>query len=182
MSVRTEPRPARLVVSVIYREERKYADAVPRVEAVLGPVRAAGGRLPFDKTGYYEREMGAPLFRRFLSATRPVSRDTLPAIKIALESIENRLSEGGRRSVNLDPGLLTPENFILATGKNFSHRVYLGNGVFADLTLVYRNGGFQPLPWTYPDYASEEVRSLLRELRREHMAISPRQMTCTPGR
>jgi hypothetical protein len=71
--------------------------------------------------------------------------------------------------VNLDPGLLTPENFILATGKNFSHRVYLGNGVFADLTLVYRNGGFHPLPWTYPDYASEEVRSLLRDLRREHM-------------
>jgi hypothetical protein len=114
--------------------------------------------------------MGSPLHRRFLSAERPVSRDALPAIKIAMESIEAEFSEGGKRTVNLDPGLLSPENFILATGKNYSHRVYLGMGVFADLTLVFRNGGYQPLPWTYPDYASEEIRSLLRELRRVHVA------------
>jgi hypothetical protein len=169
LSVRSEPRPARLVVSVIYREERRFAEAVPRVESVAGPTRAVGGPLPCDRTDYYEREMGAPLFRRFLAAGRPVPREALPAIKVAMESIEAEFSEGGRRTVNLDPGLLSPESFILATGKNFSHRVYIGEGVFADLTLVYRGGEFRPLPWTYPDYASEEVRSLLRELRREHL-------------
>ena len=169
MSVRSEPRPARLVVSAIYRDERRFAEAVPRVEAAVGPVRAVGERLPFDRTDYYRGEMGSPLFRRFLAARRAVPRDTLAAIKVAMESIESELSEGGRRTVNLDPGMLTPESFILATGKNFTHRVYLGEGVFADLTLVYRGGGFHPLPWTYPDYASEGVRSLLRELRREHM-------------
>jgi hypothetical protein len=169
LSVRSEPRPARLVVSAIYREELRFAEAVPRVEAAVGPVRAVGGRLPFDRTDYYQGEMGAPLFRRFLAAGRAVPRDTLAAIKVAMESIEAELSEGGRRTVNLDPGMLTPESFILATGKNFTHRVYLGEGVFADLTLVYRRGEFHPLPWTYPDYASEGVRSLLRELRREHL-------------
>lgn len=169
MSVRSEPRPARLVVSVIYRDERRFAEAVPRVESVAGPVRAAGGPLPFDRTDYYGREMGAPLFRRFLAAERAVPRGSLAPIKVAMESIEAEMSEGGRRTVNLDPGLLTPENFILATGKNFSHRVYLGEGVFGDLTLVYRSGEFRPLPWTYPDYASEGVRSLLADLRRKDL-------------
>lgn len=168
--MRSEPRPARLVVSVLYRENRRFLEAVPRVESVAGPVRAAGGPIPFDRTDYYGVEMGAPLFRRFLAAERAVPRDALAPIKVAMESIEAEMSEGGRRTVNLDPGLLTPENFILATGKNYSHRVYLGEGVFADLALVYRGGEFRPLPWTYPDYASEEIRSLLRELRREHLA------------
>jgi len=181
LSVRSEPRPARLVVSVIYREERRFAEAVPRVESVAGPVRAVGGRLPFDRTDYYGGEMGAPLFRRFLAAERTVRRDNLAAIKVAMESIEAELSDGGRRTVNLDPGLLTPESFILATGKNFSHRVYLGEGVFADLTLVYRGGEFRPLPWTYPDYASDEIRSLLRDLRREHLAAGEAERVTSCG-
>ena len=169
MSVRSEPPPARLVISAIYREERNFEEAVPRVSAAVGPVRPAGGRLPFDFTGYYGKEMGAPLFRRFLAAENAVPRGALPAAKVAMESIEREMAEGGRRTVNLDPGLLTAENFILATGKNYAHRIYLGNGVFADLTLVYRKGEFHPLPWTYPDYASGEIRSLLREIRREHL-------------
>ena len=169
MSVRSEPPPARLVISAIYREERKYAEALPRVAAAVGPVRPAGDRFPFDLTDYYGEEMGAPLFRRFLAAEAAVPRDALPAVKIALESIEGEMASGGRRTVNLDPGLLTAENFILATGKNYAHRIYLGNGVFADLTLVYRKGEFHPLPWTYPDYASGEIRSLLREIRREYL-------------
>lgn len=169
MSVRSEPPPARLVISAIYREERKYAAALPRVAAAVGPVRPAGDRFPFDRTDYYGEEMGAPLFRRFLVTEAAVPRDALPAVKIALESIEGEMASGGRRTVNLDPGLLTAENFILATGKNYAHRVYLGNGVFADLTLVYRKGEFHPLPWTYPDYASGEIRSLLREIRREYL-------------
>lgn len=72
--------------------------------------------------------------------------------------------------MNLDPGLVTPENFILATGKNFSHRIYLRDGVFADLTLVYRKGEYRALPWTYPDYASREIRDLLKGVRAEFLA------------
>ena len=173
MSRRSVPAPARLVFSAIYREEKRLGEALPFVEAAFGPMRPAGGRMPFEWTGYYGREMGAPLHRRIFAASRPVARDALAAIKVRMEAIERELSEEGRRTVNLDPGLLTAESFILATGKNFAHRVYLGEGVFADLTLVYRKGGFHPLPWTYPDYASEEIRNLLRDLRREHLAGIP---------
>jgi hypothetical protein len=170
-----------LVVSAIYREERRFEEAVPRVEAAVGPVRVVGEPFPFDRTDYYGKEMGTPLYRRFLAAGRPVPRNALAAIKVSMESVEAGLAECGRRTVNLDPGLLTPESFILATGKNYSHRVYLGEGVFADLTLVYRHGEYRSLPWTYPDYASEGVRSLLRELRREHLAGGHAEMVTTCG-
>jgi hypothetical protein len=106
LSRRNVPPPARLVVSAIYREERLLTEAVPRVEAAVGPLRGAGERMPFDRTDYYKEEMGAPLYRRFFVAERPVARDTLAGIKIRMEAIEEELSLGGRRTVNLDPGLL----------------------------------------------------------------------------
>ncbi len=166
MSRRKTPSPAILVVSIVFREERHLEAALPRIAGIVGEADFRGPVFPFDRTGYYSKEMGKPLFRRFIAAAEPVPRDSLPGIKIGFEAIENDLSEGGRRTVNLDPGLVTPENFILATGKNFTHRVYLRDGVFADLTLEFRGGEFRPLPWTYPDYASDEIRALLRDIRR----------------
>lgn len=166
MSSRNVPSPAILVVSAVFREWRFLEAAFPRVLEVVGEAEFRGPVFPFDRTEYYSEEMGKPLFRRFLVAAEPVPRDSLPGIKIGLDAVENELSQEGRRTVNLDPGLVTPENFILATCKNFTHRVYLRDGVFADLTLEFRGGEYRILPWTYPDYASDEIRALLRDIRR----------------
>lgn len=165
MSRRREPKAARLVVSAIYRREERFEDAAGRMAAVWGDPARISGPFPFDRTDYYAREMGEPLWRRFFVADRFVPRDSLPAVKVAAERIEQACSEGGCRTVNVDPGLLTEENFVLATGKNYSHRVYLADGVFAEVTLLYRGGEYRALPWTYPDYASGEIRGFLGELR-----------------
>jgi len=165
VSFRTVPAPARLVISSIFKDERILDAVLPLVSESVGELCPAGPLLAFDRTDYYHAEMGKPLFRRFFTAQTMVSRDALPKIKIRMEDIEREFSREGRRSVNLDPGLLSLENFILATGKNFSHRVYLGEGVFADLTLIFQKGEYRPLPWTYPDYASPEIRHILKELR-----------------
>lgn len=165
MSERRRPEPAALVVSVIYRIESRFDEAARRMGALWGDPERISDPFPFDKTRYYRREMGEPLVRRFFVGRRPVARDTLPEIKVAAETIEREFAEEGRRTVNVDPGFLTAENFVLATGKNFSHRIYLGNGVFADLTLVFREGEYRALPWTYPDYASGEIRAFLGEVR-----------------
>jgi len=170
MSRRNAPGSARLVVSAIHRDDRRLHEAYSMMEEALGSARFVGPLFPFDCTEYYSDEMGSPLFRRFIEALSPVSRESLPDIKIEMERIERSLTVEERRTVNLDPGLVTPENFILATGKNFSHRVYLRDGVFADLTLVYRKGEYRALPWTYPDYASAEIRGLLKGIRSEILA------------
>ena len=167
MSRRKIPPHARLLVSAIYREEGRFREALPGLATLLGPVERTSGPFPFDRTDYYAREMGAPLSRRFVVMERLVPRDALADAKIGAEDLERELCANGMRTVNLDPGLLTEENVLLATGKNYSHRVYLRDGVFADLALVYRKGEYRPLPWTYPDLASDAIRSFLAEVREE---------------
>lgn len=170
MSRRSEPPAALLVVSVIYRETARFEEALERLAAAWGPAARISEAFPFDRTEYYRAEMGEPLYRRFYVGKRPVPRDALAQAKLSAEEIEREFSESGRRTVNVDPGILTDENFVLATGKNYSHRVYLGGGVYADLTLTYRKGEYRPLPWTYPDYASGAIRAFLGELREDRRA------------
>jgi hypothetical protein len=91
--------------------------------------------------------------------------DRLAAVKLATNAVENEYAENGRRRFNLDPGYLTRERLVLATGKNFVHRIYLGQGIFADLTLIYRKGRFEALPWTFPDYRTEAIQTILTRIR-----------------
>ena len=168
MSQRSAPAPARLLFSVIYREEEDFEKALRRIAERMGDIACTSEPFPFDRTEYYGREMGTPLVRRFVMTNDPVSRDALATVKLLAETIEQELSVGGKRTVNIDPALLADENVVLATGKNYSHRIYLRDGVFADLTLVFEKGEYRPLPWTYPDIASPAIRALLGGLRREN--------------
>lgn len=165
MSRRRAPSPGKLFFSVIYGREERFREALAAMEETFGEVGEVSGPFPFDRTGYYAAEMGAPLARRFVVQAAPVSRDALADAKIAAEALERRFAEEGRRTVNIDPGLMTPENMLLATGKNYSHRVYLGRGVFADLTLMFGKEGCRTLPWTYPDYADPAVQAFLAGIR-----------------
>ena len=70
--------------------------------------------------------------------------------------------------INIDPGYLLMERFVLATGKNYSHRIYIGQNIYADLTLTYEKGHFKTLPWTYPDYAGEPIQSFLNKVRKRY--------------
>lgn len=147
------------------------AEALNAMEAVLGTIDVASPPLAFNFTRYYEPEMGAPLWRLAVSFTPLTSPERLVEIKHYTASLEQRLAHpDGRRRVNLDPGMLTAENLVLATGKKSPHRVYLGRGVYADLTLLYQDGRFTPLPWTYPDYAGPELQGWLVQMRQRLLA------------
>ncbi|MBU1229674.1 MAG: DUF4416 family protein [Proteobacteria bacterium] len=174
MSTPREPSPGKLVLSVLAAADW-WADAWPDFRAGLverhGPVDYETPLLPFDHTAYYNQELGRPphgeLFRRLLGFARLVPLDGLVAVKLATNTDERgQARPDGSRRVNLDPGLLTLERLILASGKNFTHRVYLGQGIWADLTLIYnRKSGWVALPWTFPDYATEDMKRRLTELR-----------------
>ncbi len=131
----------------------------------FGPIESEIGPLEFDFTSYYEDELGKGI-RRWLWVFRDlVERDELANVKCLTNEAEKAYSSGGKRRFNLDPGFLSLENFVLATGKIRAHRIYLGRGIFGDLTLIFRKGSYRPLEWTYPDYASPELIGKLNGLR-----------------
>lgn len=170
MSRPHEPLPAKLVCSVLAAEFPEcWPAVVAALEARFGPVECASPLAPFTHTAYYNKELGAPLWRRLVSFARLVPQGTLAAVKRFTNSLEDALARpDGSRRVNLDPGLVTQERLVLATGKNFSHRIYLGDGIFGDLTLVFQAGSWQTLPWTFPDYASPALLDILTDIRRRY--------------
>lgn len=170
MSIPREPSPGKLVLSVLAAGdwwELAWPDYRARLEERFGPVDYETPPLPFAHTAYYDAELGTPLARRLLGFARLVPLDGLAAVKHLTNADEREHARpGGTRRVNLDPGLLTLERLVLASGKNFTHRVYLGSGVWADLTLIYnRKTGWVDLPWTFPDYADPDMKRRLTELR-----------------
>jgi hypothetical protein len=136
--------------------------------ASYGALDLVSAWMPFDYTTYYEPEMGAHLVRRMLAFKTLVRQDDLPAIKLKTNRLEAQYSKDSRRRVNIDPGYLLLERLVLASGKNFSHRIYLDDGIYADLTLVYQHGAFKKLPWTYPDYADQPMLEFLQQVRRKY--------------
>jgi hypothetical protein len=122
----------------------------------FGPVKTATQPEPFTQTVYYQPEMGFGLLRQYLVFTSLEPAEELPDWKLWTNRMEQQLGvnpQGGRR-VNIDPGYLAPGKLVLASTKDHSHRLYLREGIFAEVTLHVRNGRFQTWPWTYPDYAT----------------------------
>lgn len=112
-------------------------------------------------TGYYSKEMGEKLSRIFFLSSTAYPRELLLSAKLQALGWEKNWAIDQKRMVNVDIGFLTAENFLLATTKNFSHRVYLGQNIFADLTYYFHQGSLQTLPWTYPDYLDDQKKDFL---------------------
>lgn len=169
MSIPKPPPPAQLLLSLFgSRWERFWPSLLSLLEKHLGPADMVGPAIPFVETTYYQREFGTPLIRRLISFKKLVDQDRLKDVKLWTHEVEQAHAHDGKRLFNLDPGLLTLERLVLATGKNFSHRVYLGEGIFADLTLLFQGGGWKTLPWTFPDYGGPALQALLTEMRRRY--------------
>ena len=143
-------------------------DLRSRLESLFGPISVITDSFPFDFTGYYVPEMGEGIERLFISFSNLVSPDSLASIKTATNSIEEEYSDNGNRRINLDPGLISLENTILATTKNRSHRIAIGKNLYAEVTLIYHKHQWQALPWTYADYRSERVQAILSSFRDEY--------------
>lgn len=154
-----------LFASILSQGNENLLNALNMVNVNIGGIREQTPVSRFTHTNYYEREMGSDLLRTFILFESPVERETLPEIKDETNGIELSLATDGKRMVNIDPGYIALEHVILATTKGYAHRVYLKNGIYADLTLIYRDGTYRPLDWTYPDYAEEDTVSLFNRWR-----------------
>ncbi len=169
MSVPQNAKPAKLVIGIFTAEPQIIENLVAEFTSRFGPIDLVSPWMPFNFTTYYESEMGSPLLRRVFAFQLLIAQDDLSAIKLATNQIERHYSQKGRRRVNIDPGYMLHERFVLASGKNFSHRVSIGSGIYADLTLIYQKGRFQKLPWTYPDYNDDGMRTFLEQVRNKYI-------------
>jgi hypothetical protein len=170
MGTTKTPRPVKLIVSAFAPSDVLLHEARQRLGAVWGAVDCESDLLPFAHTDYYAAEFGPGLVRRIWSFQPLVDPGDLAAIKRHTNEMEQRWASDGRRQVNLDPGYVSMAKLVLATTKNHGHRIYLRDGIYAEVTLCYRNGSYQPWPWTYPDYATETYRALFGEIRRRYVA------------
>lgn len=167
-------------VSLIVGMLSASADLFDRAEAALsdrfGKPARASAVIPFDSTRYYEPEMGANLLRKFLAFDRPLDAADLVETKLWTNALEERLgaesASSAARPINLDPGYVTLAKLVLATTKDRAHRIYLGRGIYGEVTLTYLKGAFQPMPWTYPDYRTAPYRKFFEEARADLLGRS----------
>jgi len=169
MSTPRHPDPVKLISSVFSGERALMATVIEALSGEFGAPDFISEWMPFDYTDYYHREMGPSLLRRFVSFEDLIDPGALPRIKKITNRIEETHGSAGCRRVNIDPGYISRAQLILATGKEYAHRPYLGDGIYADLTLIYRDHTFHPLEWTYPDYGAEETREMFNILRKRYL-------------
>ena len=173
-----QPEPVKLFVGMLSAYQAAFADAEAQLVEAFGPVDLRSDLFAHAFTEYYRDEMGHPLVRRFISFANRVSPDALPAAKRLTNEIEARMAATGEwpvvRPMNLDPGYIAPAKLILGSTKDFSHRIHLTQGIYAEVTLLYAHGQWRELPWTYPDFRTREyhdfftaVRARLMDQRRE---------------
>jgi len=164
--------PVKLICGLISGNKDAFLSAEKALNRDLGPVDSVSGAFPFDLTGYYEKEMGQPLERRFLSFQPLVFPDELSRIKRRTNRMEAELQEqyqAETRVVNIDPGYLSGSSLVMGTAKDFAHRIPLGEGIYAHLELLFGKDGVRTLEWTYPDFKSSRYHGWLLEVRKRYL-------------
>jgi len=164
--------PAKLIVGIISSEKAILERAEKAVTAVYGPVDFKSEAFLFDQTNYYEKEMGKGLRRSFLSLSRLVPPESLSDIKVRTNALEEEIMRSFAREsriVNIDPGILTASALIMATAKDFAHRVPLRQGIYAHLELLFSRNAVKLLPWTYPDFKKEGYQRFFIETREAYL-------------
>jgi hypothetical protein len=163
------PQPVKLMCSILAGEPALIEAAQQALAERWGALDFVSDLLPFEHTDYYAAEMGPALCRKIVAFERLIDPGDLPDIKIATNELERLWTVSNRRKVNLDPGYLSLAKLVLATTKDHSHRIYLRDGIYGEVTLRFRQGRFQPWEWTYPDYASPTFCAMFDALRARYL-------------
>ncbi|MFH1690958.1 MAG: DUF4416 family protein [Candidatus Omnitrophota bacterium] len=161
-----KPLPVKLIIGLIGKDAACFEKSIRTLARKYGKIDFKSQIFDFNLTLYYENEMGKGLKRQFLSFKELISPELLPDIKHFTNRIENKLATSDlKRTINIDPGYITLSKLILATTKNFAHRIYVKKGIFEEITLYFKNNTFTHGKWTYPDYASASHITVFNEIR-----------------
>lgn len=144
-----------LFIGTLYSDPDVFSRAEEMLRKIFGEILLTSPASPWDYSLYYKDELGWPIVRQFIFFKDLIDAGSLPGIKLKANEIEEELSCNNKRCVNLDPGYLTLAKVVLASTKNYSHRIYLGKGIYGEVTLVYQDNTFKPHLFTYRDYQDQ---------------------------
>ncbi|HVU90429.1 MAG TPA: DUF4416 family protein [Pirellulales bacterium] len=150
------PEPALRLLAAFSRHQAALDWARTRAEQSWGPVALASPAFAFSQTDYYEATMGPELRKIFFVFADLCDPASIVDAKLESGAWEHEYAALGRheepRPLNLDPGYVTSAKLVLASTKDHAHRIYLSRGIYAEVTLYYRDRAWQHHPWTFPDY------------------------------
>ena len=165
MGQRKKHIPVKLVVGFIFKD----TGLIQKVKKILtnrfGEIDFESEQFNFTYTDYYEKELGRGLKKSFISFRKLIVPETLVDIKIFTNKVENKFSLNKKRRINIDPGYVDLSKLVLATTKDYRHRIYLNRGIYEEVTLYYQNKTFNPCAWTYPDYKTKSYIEIFNRVR-----------------
>lgn len=158
-------------IGTLFSDKAVFDQVLPLLQDKFGNILFQSNIKSWGYSNHYNKELGSQIYRNFIFFDEVIDPSTLPDIKLLTNDIETVYSQDGKRRINLDPGYITLAKVVLASTKNYSHRIYLGKGIYAELALFYKNNQFISMPYTYNDYKDEaylvmfmKVRNLLKGL------------------
>jgi hypothetical protein len=159
--------PALLFIGTLYSDFTIFNSSKELLKDCFGEILYESLPVPWDYSSHYRNELGSPISRQFIFFKNMLDSDTLADIKLKTIEIEDLLSLNGKRRINLDPGYLTLAKIVLASTKNYSHRILLKKGIYGEVTLIYysKDGSFKPHLFTYRDYQDQTFIDLFLKIR-----------------
>jgi hypothetical protein len=165
MGMPSQPLGVKYFVAVMYTSSLDIEPVLKRLDERFGVRECIHGPKPFSWSEYYASEMGDFLQKMYICYETTADRSELPSIKLFTNAIEDELAVNAKRLVNIDPGYISRDKVVLATTKDFYHRLYLSDGIYAEVTLHYKRGQYRYFSWTYPDYRQPEIYQLFERAR-----------------
>ena len=170
MGAITTPLPVKAIIGVLTADPDLLPTVYTELTHRLGPIDYTSELMPFTSTAYYETEMGPDIQRQFISFERLMDADALAKMKVFTNGVEQtfaiKQSETNARRVNLDAGYICLAKLVLASTKDHAHRIYLSEGIYAEITLRFYRKTFQPWEWSYPDYRLPTYIAIFNHIRR----------------
>lgn len=157
------------ICAITFTSEIDLEQVISGLEPILGKEEERSPVYPFIHTTFYEEEMGKNLQKVFLSFRELQLPEQLVEWKIKTNLLESKWMVQNKRKVNIDPGYLTSAKLVMASAKDFAHRIYLGQGIYGDLQLQFRHGKWHPHPWTFPDYQTELAFAFFEKVRNRYV-------------
>ncbi len=163
------PEKVKLITAITFSDENILKQAENRLKNQYGKLDYKLEPYQFTHTEYYRDEMGENLKKTFVSFIELIDSANLPDIKIQTNKIEEEFSENQKRRVNIDPGYVDAAKLVLATTKDYSHRIYIAKGIYGDIHLLIHKGKYKPNPWTYPDFREDYVLNFFNDVRKIYL-------------